>query len=244
MRGDKIGSRHTITVEENAQRAGAGANAAVADLAAAKAAVFVANMLERHGQAWLPTLDQASGVRTRTVVSNDDFEVLIRLGAERTYDRVLRVLAVIRGDDNRNEGGAAHDPTLAGSGATVRIRLVLDGLFHRPRALDDRRGRVTGHQIHQHHVAPGLFHHFATHHLLARVISALDEHSRAHAFDQFEWRVLVENHDKIDRLQCREHFRATLSRIDWPASTFEPGRRTIAVETDHQPIAGGARFRQ
>ncbi len=64
MRGDKIGPRHTIAVEENAQRAGAGANAAVADLAAAKAAVFVANVLERQGQAWLPTLDQACGVRT------------------------------------------------------------------------------------------------------------------------------------------------------------------------------------
>src|ERR1700756_2520399 len=100
MGGDKIGPRHTIAVEENAQRAGAGANATVADLAAAKAAVFVAYMLERHGQARLPTLDQAGGVRTRTVVSNDDFEVLIRLGAERTDDRVQRILAVVGGDDN------------------------------------------------------------------------------------------------------------------------------------------------
>src|SRR4029077_15246266 len=100
MRGDKIGLRHTIAIEENAQGTGARANATVADLAAAKATVFVANMLERHGQARLPTLDQAGGVRTRTVVSNDDFKVLIRLGAERAYDCVQRVLAVVRGDDN------------------------------------------------------------------------------------------------------------------------------------------------
>ena len=49
MRGDKIGSRHTITVEENAQRAGAGANAAVADLAAAKAAGVPARVVGRVG---------------------------------------------------------------------------------------------------------------------------------------------------------------------------------------------------
>ena len=79
MRGDEIGARQAIAVEEDAEFAGARANAAVADLAAAEAEMLVADVLERHRQARRPAFDDARGVRPRAVVGNDDLEIAVRL---------------------------------------------------------------------------------------------------------------------------------------------------------------------
>ena len=58
MRGDEIGARQAIAVEEDAKLALARDDAAVADLAAAEAAMLMADMLERHLQARPPAFDQ------------------------------------------------------------------------------------------------------------------------------------------------------------------------------------------
>src|SRR5690242_15147237 len=57
--GNKIRPGQAIAVEENAQRALARPNAAIANLAAAKAAVFVTDMLDRDRQARFPVLNKA-----------------------------------------------------------------------------------------------------------------------------------------------------------------------------------------
>src|SRR5262249_4226633 len=62
MSGDKVGPGQAIAVEEDAQRPFARTNAAVANLAAAEAAVLVTHMLERDGDTRLPALDEACGL--------------------------------------------------------------------------------------------------------------------------------------------------------------------------------------
>ncbi len=103
MRGDEIGAGQAIAVEEDAKLAGARADAAVADFAAAKTAMLVADMLERHRQTRFPALDDARGVRPRAVVGNDDFEGFIRLMRERAERGIERILAIIGRDDDGNE---------------------------------------------------------------------------------------------------------------------------------------------
>src|SRR6516225_6573538 len=170
MRGDEIGSGQTVAVEENAQRTGASANAAVANLAAAKTAVLVAYVFERYAKARPPGGDDLGRFRPRAVIGNDDLEITIGLRSERAKHRLQRILAV-------------QGRMLAGDGETVRIRLILHRLFLRMRALDDRRGRVAGHQTNQNDVATGLFDDLAANHFVAGVVGALDEHRRPHAPD-------------------------------------------------------------
>ena len=77
MHGDEIARRQAIAVEEDADFAGAGANTAIADLAAAEAPMLVPHVLERQRQPRLPAFDNVRGVRPRSVVGNDDFEIAV-----------------------------------------------------------------------------------------------------------------------------------------------------------------------
>ena len=61
---------------------------------------------------------------------------------------------------------------------------------------------------------------------------------------QFERRVFLEHRDQIDSLQRGQHLGAAFGWVDRPPLALEPCGRTIAVQPDHQAIAGGARFRQ
>ena len=183
MRGDEIGSDQTVAVEENAQRTGASANAAVANLTAAKTAVLVAYVFERYAKARPPGGDDMGRFRPRAVIGNDDLEITIGLRSERAKHRLQRILAVEGRDDNRDESCVVQGPMLAGYGETVRIRLILHRLFLWMRALDDRRGRVAGHQTNQNDVTTGLFDDLAANHFVAGVVGALDEHRRPHAPD-------------------------------------------------------------
>ena len=72
MRGDEIGSDQTVAVEENAQRTGASANAAVANLTAAKTAVLVAYVFERYAKARPPGGDDMGRFQPRAVIGNND----------------------------------------------------------------------------------------------------------------------------------------------------------------------------
>ena len=119
VHGDEIACRQAIAIEEDADLAGAGGNAAVADLAAAEAPVLVANMLERQRQAHAPAFDNARGIWPRTIVGNDDFEIAVRLLGERAQHRVERIFAIISRDDDGNQRRAVHGLSLARSAATV-----------------------------------------------------------------------------------------------------------------------------
>src|SRR5438105_4907456 len=122
--------------------------------------------------------------------------------------------------------------------------LVLDRLTHRARPLDHRRRRMAGHQIDQEHIAAGVFHYLATYHLVTSVIGAFDQYRGPYPLDQFKWRVLVKDDDEIDGFECRQYFRASLSRIDRSSFALEPRGGRVAVEADHEPVARGPRFSQ
>src|SRR6516164_4071016 len=131
---NEIGPGQAIAVKKDAKCALARANAAVANLAAAEAAVFVSDMLEREAR--FPALDQPGGVGSRAVVGDDNLEIAVRLSGQRPQHGRERILAVVGRDDNRNEKGAAHVLPPTRSKAMHRIALVLHGLLHRARPLD------------------------------------------------------------------------------------------------------------
>jgi hypothetical protein len=62
-----------------ARLSGAGANAAIADLAATKALVRMPDMNEAAADATAPVIDQGFGIRWRTVIGHDHLEVGIGL---------------------------------------------------------------------------------------------------------------------------------------------------------------------
>src|SRR6266700_3091426 len=86
------------------------------------------------------------------------------------------------------------------------------------------------------------FDDFPADHVLAAVIPAFDQHHRPHLADQRERGVLVEDDHEIDGFERGQHFGARLLVLDRPAVALEPRGGRIAVEPDHEPIAGGARF--
>ena len=69
------------------------------------------------------------------------------------------------------------------------------------------------------------------------VVAALDQHARLDLPDQLDRRVLLEDHDEIDRFQRRQHPGARMHILHRPLRPLEPLDRGIAVEADHQPIA-------
>ena len=127
MHGDEIGARQAIAVEEDAKLAGAGTDATIADLAAAKAKMLMADMLDRHRQPRRPAFDDACGFRSRAVLGDDDFEILVRLMRERAQRRFERVVAVIGRDNDRDQRRGVHD--LAPARSRSRSRRFLSRNF-------------------------------------------------------------------------------------------------------------------
>ena len=101
-----------------------------------------------------------------------------------------------------------------------------------------------GHEIDQDHLAAVALDQLAADHLLAAVVAALHQHLRPHAADQLERRVLLEHHHEIDRFERRQHLGARVHVLHRPSLALEPLHRRVAVEPDHQPVAGGARLGQ
>ena len=85
---NEVGARQAIAVEKDAVRSGAGANAAIADLAAAKVLVRMPHMDEAAADAAVPVIDQCFGIRSRTVIGHDHLEVGIGLVRERPQHRI------------------------------------------------------------------------------------------------------------------------------------------------------------
>src|SRR5690349_11673703 len=103
---------------------------------------------------------------------------------------------------------------------------------------------MAGHEIDQDHVAAGVFHHLATDHLVTSVIGAFDQYRGPYPLDQFKWRVLVKDDDEIDGFECRQYFRASLSRINRASFALESRGGRVAVEANHEPVASSSRFSQ
>ena len=78
-------------------------------------------------------------------------------------------------------------------------------------------------------------------HLVAGVVSALHQYAGLDLRDQFDRRILTEDGDEIDRLQRRQHFGARALVLNRAPLALQPLHRRIAVQSDHQPVAGATR---
>jgi len=78
-------------------------------------------------------------------------------------------------------------------------------------------------------------------HLVAGIVPALHQYARLDRGDQPDRRVLLEDHDEIDRLQRRQHFGAGALVLNRARLALQPLHRGVAVEAHDQPVAGAAR---
>lgn len=78
--------------------------------------------------------------------------------------------------------------------------------------------------------------------LLAGVVPALHKNARLDLRDQFQRRVLFEDHDQVDRLERGQNFGPRALILHRPLGTLQTPHRRIAVETDDQAVARGARL--
>ncbi len=100
------------------------------------------------------------------------------------------------------------------------------------------------HQIDQKHFTAKCLDNLTSDHLLARVISPLDQDSWLDPRDELFWRVLIKHNHQIDGLERRQNLCPGLDRLDWTAWTLQPCHRPITIEANHKPVACGARGRQ
>ncbi len=99
-------------------------------------------------------------------------------------------------------------------------------------------------EVDQKDLAAVCLHDFVADNLFTRVVGAFDEDLGTQALDQFEGRVLFEHDDGVDCFKRGEYFGAIADGIDRPAIALQPCRRGIAVQPNHQPIAGRPGLRQ
>src|SRR5260221_13073644 len=77
--------------------------------------------------------------------------------------------------------------------------------------------------------------------LLTGIVSALHQHAWLDLRDQFDRGVFIKDHNKIDRLQRRQHFRPRALVLNRAPLALQPLCRGVAVQADDQAIAGAAR---
>src|SRR5215813_11354835 len=99
---------------------------------------------------------------------------------------------------------------------------------------------MAGHEIDQDDLAAQRLDDLTANHLLAGIVSTLDEYGRFDAGDEHLRRVFLEHSDEIDGFKRCEYFGTRLHRLDRTTGALEPGHRGIAVEPDNKPVACGA----
>src|ERR1700689_515859 len=103
MGSDEIGTRQTIAIKKNTKLAAAGANAAIPDLAAAKAMMLMPGVLYRNAGTRHPACDHVGGIGSRAVIGDYDLKIAVRLTGKRAQHRVERIFAVVGRHDHRDE---------------------------------------------------------------------------------------------------------------------------------------------
>src|SRR5436305_6057879 len=76
---------------------------------------------------------------------------------------------------------------------------------------------------------------------VGRVVTALDIQRGPDGPNDLPRRLRIEEADEIDALECSQNRRPIVGRVDWPAGTFQPSHRLVAVESNGQRIAEGTR---
>jgi hypothetical protein len=101
---------------------------------------------------------------------------------------------------------------------------------------EDGRGGVTRDYGNGYDAAAGGFYFFAADDLIAGPVAAFYKHIRKQAGDDFAWREIIENHDRVDAFQCGENFGALAFRQDWTPGAFQLADTGITVEADNERV--------
>src|SRR5262249_17905672 len=134
----------------------------------------------------------------------------------------------------RDCASVATTPAMAKPAVPPRRRSfpALAGALH-------QRGRAVAFEdVDQQHLAAVRLDGFVADDLLAGVVAALDQHARPDLLDQADRRVFLKDHDEVDRFQRRQHFGPRALFLHRAPLAFQPAYRSVAVQPDHQPVAG------
>ena len=131
-------------------------------------------------------------------------------GSESAISIATISAAVIQAAGSRQRRGIL----LAGNGTSTALTPCLPG--H-----GDQRCRTEARQnVDQNDFAAGSLDDLVADDLLEGIVAAFDQHARPDPLDQVDRRVLLEDHDEIDRLKRRQHFRARLLILTGRPSPF------------------------
>src|SRR6516165_11073197 len=133
--------------------------------------------------------------------------------------------------------------TAAGTDDCADFRNRLAGL-QRARLAHDLARAEAGEKINEDHLAAIGFDQLAAHDFIPSVVSAFHENLRTHVPDQLDRRILLEHDNQIDRLDRGEHLGARMLVLHRPVLALQPRDRCVAVQADHQPVAGRVGFGQ
>ena len=76
---------------------------------------------------------------------------------------------------------------------------------------------------------------------VGRIVAALDDHVWLQQLDELERRVLVEQRNGVDGLQCREDVYALSLAVHRATGAFETLDRCVAIHADHEHVSARAR---
>ena len=91
MPRDEIGARDAVAIEEDAEAASASADAAIANFAAAKSAVFMPHPLDRDREPAGPGFNGTGGGGPRAIVGDNNLEIAVGLMCESAQHGVQRI---------------------------------------------------------------------------------------------------------------------------------------------------------
>src|SRR6185437_3489636 len=105
MHCNKAGAHNAVAVQKNAVYTSRGKDCTIADFRRAEATISVPGMLEAAPGFALPIIDQLCRAGTRTIVGHDDLKIGVTLPCKRPQDRIKRIFAVVRRDDDGDQLG-------------------------------------------------------------------------------------------------------------------------------------------
>jgi alkylhydroperoxidase family enzyme len=101
---------------------------------------------------------------------------------------------------------------------------------------EDGRGGVTRDYGNGNDAAASGFYFFAADDLIAGPVAAFYQHIRKQAGDEFLWRQIIENHDRVDAFQRSENFGTFAFRQERTPGAFQLADTGITVEANDERI--------
>ena len=121
--------------------------------------------------------------------------------------------------------------------SALGLRESLGTLSAATEPLDGGCRGVTGRERNDHDLAAAGADHFATDDCIWSVVATLDDHVGPKCLDELERRVLVEQRDRIDGLEGRDHIDTFPLAPDRTIRPLEAANRGVTVHANDQGVA-------